>query len=67
VSVLTIVCRDRADAAFLAKWTARIRESLSEMEYQEAFAAGYALPDDAAGAEALAWLDANRDHSAPDA
>ena len=59
--------RDRADAAFLAQWTTRIRESLSELEYQEAFAAGYALPDDAAGAEALAWLDANRDHSAPEA
>ena len=59
--------RDRADAAFLAQWTTRIRESLSEPEYQEAFAAGYALPDDAAGAEALAWLDANRDHSAPEA
>ena len=59
--------RDRADAAFLAQWTTRIRESLSEPEYQEAFAAGYALPDDAAGAEALAWLDANRDQSAPEA
>jgi len=52
-------CRDRADAAFLGQWTSRIRESLAEPEYQAAFDAGYSLPEDRAGAEALAWLAAN--------
>jgi predicted ATPase len=51
--------RDRADGAFLAQWTARIRESLSDVEYQEAFDIGHSLPDDAASAEALAWLEAS--------
>jgi len=52
-------CRDQADEAFLAHWTARIRESLSDSQYQEAYEAGYALSDDAASAEAIAWLAAN--------
>jgi non-specific serine/threonine protein kinase len=51
-------CRDRADGAFLAQWTDRIRESLSEREYEEAFEIGYSLPDDIAGNEALDWLEA---------
>ena len=48
--------RDRADEAFLAPWTARIREALADLEYRDAFEIGYALSDDVAGAEALAWL-----------
>jgi len=49
--------RDRADASFLAPWTDRIREALPEEVYRAAFEDGYGLPDEAAGAEALAWLD----------
>jgi non-specific serine/threonine protein kinase len=48
--------RDCADEAFLAAWTVRIREALSESEYEAAYRAGAALSDEVAGAEALTWL-----------
>jgi hypothetical protein len=57
--------RDRADDAFLAPWTARIREALSDVEYREAFETGYTLSDDVAGAEALAWLVAKEGQRGP--
>jgi non-specific serine/threonine protein kinase len=51
--------RDRADEAFLAPWTAHIVTALGDAAYRSAFDAGFALSHDEAGAEALAWLEAN--------
>jgi len=48
--------RDRPDEAFLAPWTARIREALGDAAYSAAFESGYALSQEQAAAEALAWL-----------
>jgi tetratricopeptide (TPR) repeat protein len=48
--------RDRADEAFLAPWTARMREALGDAAYLAAFESGYALSQEQAAAEALAWL-----------
>ncbi len=48
--------RDRPDEAFLAPWTARIREALGDTAYSAAFESGYALSQEQAAAEALAWL-----------
>jgi non-specific serine/threonine protein kinase len=52
--------RDRSDEAFLAPWTARMREALGDPAYIAAFDSGYALQREQAVAEALAWL-AGRD------
>jgi predicted ATPase len=49
--------RDRADRAFFATCTLRIREALDETAYAEEFDSGFALSDEQAVAEALAWLD----------
>jgi tetratricopeptide (TPR) repeat protein len=48
--------RDRPDEAFLAPWTARMREALGDTAYIAAFESGYALSHEQAVAEALAWL-----------
>ncbi|PYX72408.1 MAG: hypothetical protein DMG78_12405 [Acidobacteria bacterium] len=48
--------RDRPDEAFLAPWTARMREALGDAAYSAAFESGYALSQEQAAAEALAWL-----------
>jgi non-specific serine/threonine protein kinase len=48
--------RDRPDEAFLAPWTARMRDALGETAYIAAFESGYALSHEQAAAEALAWL-----------
>jgi tetratricopeptide (TPR) repeat protein len=48
--------RDRPDEAFLAPWTARMREALGDTAYSAAFESGYALSQEQAAAEALAWL-----------
>ncbi len=48
--------RDRPDEAFLAPWTARMREALGDTAYLAAFESGYALSQEQAAAEALAWL-----------
>jgi len=53
--------RDRPDEAFLAPWTARMREALGDTEYIAAFESGYALSHDQAVAEALAWLGKRAD------
>jgi predicted ATPase/DNA-binding winged helix-turn-helix (wHTH) protein len=53
--------RDRADGAFLATCTLRIREALGETAYAEEFDSGFALSDERAVAEALAWLDKSAD------
>jgi len=52
--------RDRPDEAFLAPWTARIREALGDAAYSAAFESGYALSQEQAAAEALAWLRKSR-------
>lgn len=49
--------RDRADEAFLAPWTLRIREALGEAVYAKAFDSGFALSHEQAVEEALAWLN----------
>jgi predicted ATPase/DNA-binding winged helix-turn-helix (wHTH) protein len=48
--------RDRPDEAFLAPWTARMRDALGDTAYIAAFESGYALSHEHAAAEALAWL-----------
>ena len=48
--------RDLPDEAFLAPWTARMREALGDTAYLAAFESGYALSQEQAAAEALAWL-----------
>ena len=48
--------RDRPDEVFLAPWTARMREALGDAAYSAAFESGYALSQEQAAAEALAWL-----------
>jgi non-specific serine/threonine protein kinase len=48
--------RDRPDETFLAPWTARMREALGDTAYLAAFESGYALSQEQAAAEALAWL-----------
>jgi non-specific serine/threonine protein kinase len=48
--------RDRPDEAFLAPWTARMREALGDTAYIAAFESGYALSHEQAAAEAVAWL-----------
>ena len=48
--------RDRADAAFLAPWTSRVREALGDSAYEAAYASGYALTSREAAEEALAWM-----------
>jgi tetratricopeptide (TPR) repeat protein len=53
--------RDRSDEAFLAPWTARMREALGDPRYIAAFDSGYALPHEQAVAEALAWLGTSAD------
>ena len=53
--------RDRPDEAFLAPWTARMREALGGPAYIAAFDSGYALPHEQAVAEALAWLGKSAD------
>jgi predicted ATPase/DNA-binding winged helix-turn-helix (wHTH) protein len=53
--------RDRSDEAFLAPWTARMREALGDPAYIAAFDSGYALPHEQAVAEARAWLDKSAD------
>lgn len=49
--------RDRTDDAFLAPWTARIREALGDSPYRAAFDSGYALPHEQALAESIEWLE----------
>jgi non-specific serine/threonine protein kinase len=53
--------RDRSDEAFLAPWTARMREALGDTAYVAAFESGYALSHEQAVAEALAWLGKSAD------
>jgi len=48
--------RDRPDEAFLAPWTARMREALGDTAYIAAFESGYARSHEQAAAEAVAWL-----------
>jgi len=53
--------RERPDEAFLAPWTARMREALGDTAYVAAFESGYALSHEQAVAEALAWLGKSAD------
>ena len=48
--------RDRADDAFLAPWTQRVREALGEASYSAAFDSGFALSHEQAVEEAFTWL-----------
>jgi tetratricopeptide (TPR) repeat protein len=53
--------RDRADEAFLAPWTQRIRESLGETVYSAAFDSGFGLSNEQALEEAFTWLAKSAD------
>jgi non-specific serine/threonine protein kinase len=53
--------RDRADEAFIAPWTLRIREALGETAYSATFDSGFALSDEQALEEAFTWLHSSAD------
>ena len=55
------VSRDRADQAFLAPWTFRVREALGEEAYAAAYDSGHALSSKEAAAEALTWMRGRAD------
>jgi predicted ATPase/DNA-binding winged helix-turn-helix (wHTH) protein len=53
--------RERADEAFLAPWTQRIREALGETAYSATFDSGFALSNEQAVEEAFTWLHKSAD------
>jgi predicted ATPase/DNA-binding winged helix-turn-helix (wHTH) protein len=53
--------RERADEAFLAPWTQRMREVLGETAYSAAFSSGFALSNEQALEEAFTWLAKSAD------